>query len=71
MDDSRTLRIAALRRETDAQGVERIAHISRNYIMPKHANPDAVEAELDWQGRLTITVLKVGEELDRKRMRRE
>lgn len=67
LDDSRTLKISALRRE--AASGRTVAAISRNTILPKHADPLEVEAHLDAGGQLTIQVMKVGEMLNRKRMR--
>ena len=68
LDDSRTLKISALRRD-QASG-QTVAAISRNTILPKHADPLEVEAHLDpASGNLTIQVMKVGEMLNRKRMR--
>lgn len=64
IDDSRTLKLAAIRREPG-----HTAHISRNTILPKFADPNEVEFMLDGAGNLTIQVMKIGECLNNKRMR--
>lgn len=68
LGDDRTLRIAAIRREMDGMGGERIININRSYILPKFADPDNMRADLV-DSNLTIVIHKMSDLIDKKKPR--
>lgn len=68
LDDARTLRISAVRREYDADGNERVVQIKRAYILPKYADPDSMRADFEMPN-LLIVIHKMPDLIGKKKPR--